>query len=68
MLYSNVFFKQGLIYNVVKNSDLPNNIDKKQKNELENIVVIISGDSNEAYINITKQENAVNLSNHDYFK
>ena len=58
MLYSNVFFKQGLIYHVVKNSYLPNNIDKKQKNELKNIVVIISGDSNEV-ITCYRNKNAM---------
>ena len=46
MLYSTSFFKQGYIYHVVKNSDLPESFDKRQKNELKNIVVIISGENN----------------------
>ena len=47
MLYSVGIFKQGLIYHVVKNSNLSNTIDNRQKNELKNIVVIIAGDSDE---------------------
>ena len=46
MLYSSTFFKQGRLFYVVKNSDLPESFDKRQKNELKNIVVIVSGENN----------------------
>ena len=47
LLYSISFFKQGLIFYVVKNSDLPNSFSKRQKHELKNMVVSVSIKNNE---------------------
>ena len=58
MLYSVAIFKQGLIYHVVKNSNLPNTIDNMQKNELKNIVVVISGKTGEV-ITCYRNKNAM---------
>jgi len=58
MLYSIAFFKQGMLFYVVKNSDLPKSFIGKQRNELKNIVVVVSGNSGEI-ITCYKDKNAM---------
>ena len=60
MLYSNEFFKQGLIFYVVKTSYLPDSLTKQQRLKLENLVIVIAGDSNQI-ITCYKNKNAMHL-------
>jgi hypothetical protein len=47
MFFSESYFKQNVIFHVVKESLLPENISEKIKKRIKNLVVIVSGNSNE---------------------
>ena len=44
--YGQEFFKQGLIFYVLGENNLPKNITHSERKKYENIVVVVSGDSN----------------------
>jgi len=47
MFFSESFFKQSEIFHVVKDSLIPENLSEKLKKKIKNLVVIVSGNSNE---------------------
>lgn len=44
--YGQEFFKQGLVFYVLGENNLPKNISHSERKKYENIVVVVSGDSN----------------------
>ena len=42
--YSETFFKQGLIFHVVKDKLIPNNLPPRVSSRIRNLVVVIAGD------------------------
>lgn len=44
--YGTTFFKQGFIYHVLGEKNIPDSL-KKEKNHYKNTVVVVSGDSNQ---------------------
>jgi|TARA_B110000879_G_scaffold148679_1_gene192719 hypothetical protein len=47
LIYGEVFFKQGLIFYVLGNKNLPALLDKKLQRKCQNLVVVVAGDSDE---------------------
>jgi hypothetical protein len=43
--YSISYFKQGLIFHIVKNKLLPDKLNKEIRRKIKNLVIIIAGDS-----------------------
>ena len=58
MDYSVAFFKQGLIFFAVVRKLLPDNMDPRLRERLNNVVVVVSPDSNEI-VTCYKSSNAV---------
>lgn len=42
--YSDSIFKQGLIFHIVKNKLIPNNLPKKQASRIRNMVIVMAND------------------------
>ena len=55
--FSESFFKQGMIFHVVKSKLFPDNFDPDLRKKIENLVVVIAGDS-DTIITCYKSRNA----------
>jgi len=58
MNYCTSFFKQGLIFHVVKNSLIPESLDPNIRKSIMNLVIIIAGDSG-TILTCYKEKNAM---------
>lgn len=47
LIYGRAFFKQGLVFYVLGEQNLPNNIDSKLRKKCMNLVVVTAGDSDQ---------------------